>query len=82
MTEAVLRELIERLRQALDRTPEPAIPYVRISDLTPPRGPLSKCTVYRLLGQGRLRAIRLNRRTLIETASVRELLESAEQWTR
>ena len=54
-----------------------AIDYYRVRELCPP---LSKTTVYRLLHQGKLRAIRLDGFLLIEGASVREWIESGEAW--
>lgn len=54
--------------------------WCRVSDLTPPRGPLSKGTVYRYIKSGKLRAVRLDGITLIEVASVNELLGRAEPW--
>lgn len=56
------------------------MPYCRERDLTGDRGPLSKGSVYRYLKSGKLRAVRLDGITLIEIASVNELLDLAEPW--
>lgn len=54
-----------------------AIPYYRVRELCPP---FSKSCVFRLLRHGQLKAIRVGRVLLIDGESVRQLLESADQY--
>lgn len=42
---------------------------------------LSSATMYRLESQGRVKFKRLGGRTLVETASLIELIDSSEDWT-
>lgn len=73
----ILTEILDRVA----RSERPVIPYCRVRDLTPPHGPLSKPTVFRMLNAGQLRAVRVGGLLLIEIASVRELVANAEPWT-
>jgi predicted DNA-binding transcriptional regulator AlpA len=43
---------------------------------------LSRTTIYKLAGTGRLKLKVLNGCVVVDTASVRELVESAEPWSR
>lgn len=79
---AALR-ILGQILNAIAESPgdqERILPHCRVSDLTGDRGPLTKPTVYRYLKSGKLRAVRLDGITLIEIASVNELLDLAEPW--
>ena len=76
-----MQELLGLLRKTSDRKPKRIIPFCRIRDVTQPLGPFGKATVWRWIRQGRLKAIRVDRITLIEIASIRALLAKADKWT-
>jgi len=72
--------LLADLLVRLDRGDPDPFPYLRVKDLVAPRGVFSKPWLFARLREGRLRAVKLDGLLLIERASVRELLDSAEPW--
>ena len=71
----VLSEIITRLKAG--ETGRRLVPYCRVSELCPP---FKKHHVLSMLKRGELRGIRVGGTTLIELASVDELLARSEAW--